>query len=225
MVKLGRGAGSRRLLRFITRSPSRSLAAYRVGMTLRARGVPTPEPLAALERRRGGVVLADALLTEWVDAPDLSCLLMNAGEERRVSLIASAARSVAALHAARCRHRDLKASNLLSTPQGDELLIADLDGAKACSNVPSHQRRARELARLMLSLVVFRGDAKGAGEPADEDIESCCSNDGALLLERYLEASPGLDGGVDLLQALQAQALEWIRQKVALNRRGGRPLS
>ena len=225
MVKLGKGSVSRRLLRFVTRSPSRSLAAYRVAMTLRANDVPTPRPLAALERRRAGVVLADMLLTEWVDAPDLSRLLISAQGDERISLISSAARSIAALHAARCRHRDLKASNLLSSTQGGELLIADLDGARSCVEAPSHQRRVRELSRLILSLVVFRGDGQESGDPAGEDIESCCSTDGALLMERYLEASPGLDGGGELLQAWQAQAVEWIRRKVAVNRRAGRPLS
>ena len=225
MAKRGKGSASRRLLRFVTRSPSRSLAAYRVGVTLRANEVPTPLPVAALERRRAGVTLGDVLVTEWVDAPDLSRLLVSAGEDERASLISSAARSIAALHAARCCHRDLKASNLLSTPQGEGLLLADLDGAWSSVKAPSHQRRVRDLSRLILSLVVFPGGGEALSEPSDEDIVRACSADGALLIERYLEASPGLDAGGDLLQVWQAQALAWLREKVRVNRRAGRPLS
>jgi serine/threonine protein kinase len=181
--------------------------------------------LAVLERKKVGLVTADMLLTDWIDAPDLSILLTSSEAEERVRKIASAARSIAALHAASCRHRDLKASNLLSTPGGPEVLLADLDGARVCVNGPSCRRRLRDLSRLMVSLVVFGGQGGHTGEPSDADIDRSCATDGALLLERYLEASPGLEGGGDLLQSWQAQATALVRRKVSVNLRAGRPLS
>ena len=153
MVKPGKGTGTRRLGRLVTRAPSRSLSAYRVGVRLQANDVPTPRPLAVLERKKVGLVTADMLLTDWIDAPDLSILLTSSEAEERVRKIASAARSIAALHAASCRHRDLKASNLLSTPGGPEVLLADLDGARVCVNGPSCRRRLRDLSRLMVTRV------------------------------------------------------------------------
>ena len=225
MAKAGRGTSSRRLVRFVTRSPSRSLSAYRVGMSLHASDVPTPRPLAVLERKRAGVVTADMLLTDWVEAPDLSRLLAWSDPAERANLIASAARSSALLPAASCRHRDLKASNLLSTPDGPLLLVADLDGARPCADGPSHRLRVRDLSRLMVSLVVFGGPGEQASEPGDAEIDRRCAKDGALLLERYLEASPDLSGDGDLLQRWQVQATDWVRRKVSVNQRAGRPLS
>lgn len=225
MAKVGRGTSYRRLARLVTCSRSRSLSAYHVGTKLHASGIPTPRPLAVLERKRAGVVIADMLLTDWIEAPDLSLLLASSEPGERAALISSAARLIAALHAARYRHRDLKASNLLSTPDGSELLVADLDGVRCCAKDLSHRRRVRDLSRLMVSFVVFGGPGGHASEPSDADVDRRCATDGVLLLERYLEASPDLRGDGGLLESWQAQATDWVRRKVSVNLSAGRPLS
>jgi serine/threonine protein kinase len=225
MVKVGRGTKARRLLRGLTRSPSRSLAAFRTGSILYASGVPTPRPLAALERTSTGHVSADILLTDWIDAPDLSRLFATVEADERPSLIAGAARSIALLHEAGCRHRDLKASNLLASPTGPEILLADLDGARSCRDGPSHGQRIRDLARFMTSLAVLDRTGEPAGPSTETNIAERGETDRRLFLQRYFEASPDLADNDALRQRWQVRTDAWIRRKVSVNLRNDRPLS
>ncbi len=228
-VKHGGRNAARRFVRSLTRSPSRSLAAFRLGSVLHAYGVPTPRPLAAIERRRGpagSLVTADLLLTEWMSSPDLAQALPIATDPDRENLLAAAAHSIALLHMAGCRHRDLKASNLLRSQDGATVLIADLDGARACRGGPSHRQRLRDLARFMTSLAVIEGCTAEDGNPRPET----ASIDGGeesrrQFLRHYFACCPDLVGNDDLRQRWQVRATAWMRSKVSRNLRRERPLS
>jgi hypothetical protein len=98
--------------------PSRSVAAFRKGHALLARGIGAARPAAAVDRREGGRLAETLLFSEPVEggAP-LSDWLRSgppAGQRRR------AARTLAHLlrrmHDAGFSHRDLKAPNILVVP-------------------------------------------------------------------------------------------------------------
>jgi tRNA A-37 threonylcarbamoyl transferase component Bud32 len=105
--------------------PTAAERSYRLGHGLRMRGLPTPRPLAFWHRTRRGLKREGYLLTEKV--PDavhllnwLTALEKKPTEERRAALrrmIEQAARLVRDLHRRRLSHRDLKANNLLVSPQ------------------------------------------------------------------------------------------------------------
>ncbi len=136
---------------------SRAVRLFLRHKALLQRGVPTVQPVAALARRAGPVLLHSFLVTEHLDARTLYQVwekdLLPAGnppEERR-KIMADAASLIARMHAAGVYHRDLKASNILVTP-GSEMVISDLDGAQIKSSV-TYAQRVRDLARYLSSLV------------------------------------------------------------------------
>lgn len=164
--KVGRGGRLKRWLR--CRKDSRSKRALVLGDHLVASGVSTPRALACLEERWGAVVLRDALVMEYIEAPTL---LERLGSSSAEAWLRSAAETIYAMHAARVRHRDLKAANLLAveevtTPSTRELqrvLVVDLDGARLLRKLPSFEARVRDLARLAVStrLLGLRDGAEG----------------------------------------------------------------
>ncbi len=101
--------------------PSPALRSYRMGHSLRWRGLPTPRPLLLLQRRWWGMPAEGYLLTEKLpDARQLHGYLRNleqapadARRSRLRQIIPHLARLIAALHQRRIAHNDLKAANLL----------------------------------------------------------------------------------------------------------------
>ena len=142
---------------------SRSHAAARMALRLGRAGVRTPEAHAVCSQDPGGLRL---LVMEHVGALDMENLLLS---EDAGDWVSAMVRSIAAMHAADVRHRDLKASNVLLVrgEAGPEAWLIDLDGARHLPFGVGLSRRARDLARLELSL-----DIMGA--------------DGAELLQRYV---------------------------------------
>jgi hypothetical protein len=145
--------------------PSRSLAAFRRGHALLARGIATARPAAAVDRRRGGAVRDTLLLTEAVQGEPLHRWLRRGpapADRRRV--LGRLARLVRRLHEAGFSHRDLKAPNVLVAPtSGPDArpVLVDLDGLRGGRPV-SARRRARDLMRLSVSL-----DEAGLGRRTD----------------------------------------------------------
>ncbi|MDP6518264.1 MAG: lipopolysaccharide kinase InaA family protein [Planctomycetota bacterium] len=233
LVKQGRGSAGRRLARGLSRAPSRSLAAFRMGSILQASGVPTPRPLAAIELCGGPfgtVVSADLLLTEWIDGPDLSQALPRATAAEHSRLLSNAARSIALMHIAGCRHRDLKAANLLNLQADSAVLIADLDGARACRGGPSHRQRLRDLARFMTSLEVMEVEQRldGVAESKTKGLAGDCGGGEQhrrAFLRHYFDQCPDLAGNDGLRQRWQVRATAWMRSKISRNQRRGQRLS
>jgi tRNA A-37 threonylcarbamoyl transferase component Bud32 len=161
--------------------PTAALRSYMMGHGLRMRGLPTPRPLAVWHRRRLGLAYEGYLLTEQVpDAVDLlahvnALAARPAARDALHRLIEQVARLVAALHRRRLAHRDLKAANLLVSPQpwslahairarvaapdgagappgaeGPQVWFIDLVGVSRHARL-SWRRRVRNLARLHAS--------------------------------------------------------------------------
>jgi hypothetical protein len=134
---------------------SRSVAAFRKGHALLARGIATARPAGAADRRRGPFLVDTLLATEPVDGEPLSDWLRSrppAAERRAVAR--RLARLIRRMHEAGFSHRDLKAPNILVAPaHGPESrpVLVDLDGLAYKGNV-SERRRAQNLMRLSVSL-------------------------------------------------------------------------
>ena len=151
------------------------------GQGFRERGLPTPRPLAVLERRRLGLGWEGYLLTEkTTDAQELnrhidSLLALPSAEGARAlrGLRDDLARLVRALHDRNYSHRDLKAANLLVVRSGTDqpaipgdfstlggflhllqprLVFIDLAGV-TCPRRLSNARKQQNLARLHASFL------------------------------------------------------------------------
>jgi tRNA A-37 threonylcarbamoyl transferase component Bud32 len=97
----------------------------------------------------------------FVDAPDLHAFSAGGAGGRlaalpaheRHELLARIGRTLRAMHDAEVTHRDLKAPNLLVTPETpDGISFADLEGVRIRHRPVPWARRARDLARLDASL-------------------------------------------------------------------------
>lgn len=176
----------------------RSVAAARIAQLLRAGDVPTPEVHAVCT---DGARRLSALVMEQIIAVDEAEALASVESSDWVEAMAT---SIAAMHGAGVRHRDLKGSNVLlaAGESGPEAWIIDLEGASVVRLRAGLRTRARDLARLDLSLDLL-GVKAGS------------------LLERYghlVGWSPASHG--------RARALmeDYKRRKRAQNARRGREL-
>jgi tRNA A-37 threonylcarbamoyl transferase component Bud32 len=134
---------------------SRAARAWQLGRYLAEHGVPTARPLFMLEQSSG-----DYLATQWIEgSTNLHLYLWQLAERpadechaRLRQAGSSVARLVAAMHAAGCSHRDLKALNLVvgETPTAVDTWLVDLDGVSRTRMTAC--RRARNLGRLAASL-------------------------------------------------------------------------
>ena len=158
--------------------PSRAWRSWQAGQDLVSRGIPTPQNLAYLSRRRPFrsnplfwflphetyliTVKEEATvnLATYVSAilPSLPFELRRARIRR---LATSLSRLVRSLHERSLSHRDLKAANILiridTLEVEDRLSLIDLVGVCRRHPIP-RQRRIQNLARLAISL----GDVPGA---------------------------------------------------------------
>lgn len=120
---------------------------------LRAAGVPTVEPLAALARRAGPLWrlrLATALVADACPLP----AFVAANPDLRRGAVTAAGVTVARAFAAGLWHRDLHPDNLIAraTAKGVEVLLLDLDRARLVPPLPD-ARRLGMLVRMARYLV------------------------------------------------------------------------
>lgn len=146
--------------------PSRARRAWRVGHALLQRGLPTPLPLAVLERRSLGRVAGSLLLTEWLpDAADLdavaAAVLPALPEPERSAVRCRLGRTLARLmrrlHDAGFTHRDFKGANVLvqdADGPAPRLSLIDMDGI-ALRGAVGDAERLRSLARLAVSSLAW----------------------------------------------------------------------
>ena len=150
--------------------PARSIRAFYFGHALLTRRIATALPLAALERRVGGVLLGSILITEAVEAPRLNEFLntwlaipprgdtpLSVPQQRQLGqqVLWQLGRMLRRLHDNRFSHRDLKATNMLvrwSPGESPEVVLLDLDGLTRRS-VLTARWRFQGLMRLNVSLL------------------------------------------------------------------------
>ncbi len=185
---------------------SRARRALRVSLALAPSSLPVVRALAALEDRgRPGVpqavvmpLLPGRVLWEGLPAPPL-----------RPALWRALARTLAELHRAGFRHRDLKAPNLLVEPGGRDIALLDLEGVQGPGPSAPRATRVRDLGRLRVSLESSAAEKFGIGP-----------EDWKTLSEAYLrQAGPGFDP-----EAWERATGRWARRKIQRNQRSDRPL-
>ncbi len=148
--------------------PSRPIRAFRLGHKLLTRRIATALPLAAIEKRRGGLLLDSILITEAVDGDALDKFLstylggrggttIQPRQQRQLAqdVLWQLGRLMQKLHDNSFTHRDLKATNILvhwDRHGLPELVLIDLDGLKHMWRVPA-RRRWQGMMRLNVSLL------------------------------------------------------------------------
>jgi hypothetical protein len=143
--------------------PTAAMRSWVMGHGLLTRFLPTPRPLALLQRFRNGMAREGYLLTEKVpDAVDLCSYVSDlarlpAARRRGLlrELLGRLGRLLATLHQRHLSHRDLKAPNLLLQLGADGLSVGgihfiDLVGVRRHGKL-RRTRRVQNLARLHAS--------------------------------------------------------------------------
>jgi tRNA A-37 threonylcarbamoyl transferase component Bud32 len=207
--------------------PSRAWRSWQAGQDLASRGIPTPQNLAFLSRRRSRkseplfwflphetyliTLKQDGALSLASYVRDVLPALPPGERRARIrSLTGSLALLIRSLHERSISHRDLKASNILidaGAAVGDERLsLIDLVGVRVQHPLPL-TRRIQNLARLCLSL---------------SSVPERTRTDNLHFLRIYLQwgLSPRNDW-----KGLWRRIDRAIRSKRAKNLRRGRPLS
>jgi len=152
---------------------AKSIRAFKLGHSLLERRIPTPLPLAALQRRIGPVLLDSILITEAHDGRNLERFLnewladtdkqenpLPADQRRQLAqqVLWHIGRLLQRLHDNNFKHRDLKSTNMLvdwAPGKVPEILLVDMDGLQ---QVPwlTMRRRFQALMRLNVSLLRCR---------------------------------------------------------------------
>ena len=144
---------------------SRAKRAWKTAQGLQSRNIPTPLPIAYVERRRARVLRESFFIARKVDdSIPLSMLCRDAGAGAKgehaagkKTLIHRAAVLVRMMHERGIWHRDLKAANILvQKAPGDnpQLYLTDLDSIRFKQTVEPRERM-RDLARLNVSLLTI----------------------------------------------------------------------
>jgi tRNA A-37 threonylcarbamoyl transferase component Bud32 len=178
-------------------------------------GLPTARPLAMIQCRRHGLVHESYLLTENLSGAlpldqhlaHLEALIPAARRRHSLPLIERLARLVRDLHLRNFSHRDLKATNVLVSAGGpSSLFLIDLVGLTRWRVLP-RERKVQNLARLNASASRFAWISRA---------------DKLRFLRTYLAwGLQGKTGWKDWWRQIARKTQE----KVAQNRRRGRPLS
>lgn len=191
---------------------TRAERAFENAPRLAAAGVTTAEALAWLQD--GGDAL---LLTRYLEGVPLWEAARAGGGSALGELVPRLALSVARLHDAGFRHRDLKAPNLLVVGGSEDeprLAVLDLDGLRRLGRAPTAEECQRDLGRLCAS---FASDAARAAGVTDADW--------ADLLRRYVDARAECFSRPDEAAAWARQIAARAERKRERNRRRGRPLA
>ncbi len=132
--------------------PSSAKRSWINGHSLLDRGIATARPLLLLEQRQRGVTGEALLAFEYLArATELKPALLQRDELERCQLIDRLGLLLRRMHHVGVSHRDLKASNILVTSNGEPVLI-DLVGV-TLGTVVVPKIRQRDLARLAASFL------------------------------------------------------------------------
>jgi tRNA A-37 threonylcarbamoyl transferase component Bud32 len=207
VAKRERVGGWKRPLAVLGARAPRPERAFGHARALLARGLATPAPLAVLGRP-GEMVL----VTRYVEGCGPWEILSESGTPE--ALLAALAASLARLHAAGFRHRDLKASNLLLRrgAQGLEVVWTDLDGLRPVGTVEV-RLRARDLARLGTSFESRA--AREAGVRAGHWPE---------LVRRYMQHALGRTPSAEEVGRVLEWTRRWSRRSIRRHLAEGKPV-
>jgi hypothetical protein len=220
----------KRLLCALVGRAGRSRKAFEIGVELAGSRVEAARPLALIEVGHGKLVRWSCVVFQAIEGTTLRSFILERvagldpgeapGEARDVlkhGLWSAIAAQVAHLHAACMRQRDLKAPNILISRDREGAFRAsliDLEGMTKLASPPSTRVRARDLARLAVSLREGRIAAAGVG-----------AEDWRFLVASYLEEAFGRKPSTIEIDGYVAHTVAWARKKEARNRRRRRVIN
>jgi tRNA A-37 threonylcarbamoyl transferase component Bud32 len=142
---------------------SRPLKVLPATQALRRLGIPCPEVIAALSRRRRGILQASYLLTENLEniiSPENYIRESVARPDIYVKFQSHICAYLKKMHDAGIRHGDLKLSNIYcrKDPDGLEFGLYDFDGTDFLRNPLSQGMRVKEYARIISSWIIISGN-------------------------------------------------------------------
>jgi hypothetical protein len=121
---------------------SGALRVWRAAALMRAAGFAVPEPLAALEDRRFGVVVRSCAIARWVAGQPLDDLWKARRGAARRALTLAFADYLRRLHAAGLYPQDLRAANVLVTSEDPPtFVLVDLDRVRRYRRLAWRRRR------------------------------------------------------------------------------------
>jgi hypothetical protein len=129
--------------------PSKAVKAWRGAAACLERDVPTPRPMACLERRRAGIVAESWYVSAWVEnASEIRPLFLTLGGEDLRILAAELAAFLRHAHDRGILHGDLSDGNILvSGPAPYRFSLIDTNRIRAARRL-SRRARVRNLVRL-----------------------------------------------------------------------------
>ena len=149
VVKMFRASGFKRLKTLLL--PGKAARAWRGAVACRARAIPTPVPMAYLERRVHGFVDEGYYLSAYVpDAVEIRSLLRDLPPDDLGPLLAGLAKFLVLCHNEGILHRDLSDGNILvrtPRPGAFELWLIDTNRIRVRRDIPLLVR-LRNLVRL-----------------------------------------------------------------------------
>ena len=149
VVKMFRAAGFKRLKTFLV--PGKAARAWRGAAACRARAVPTPLPIAYLERRARGFVAEGFYISAYLsDAVEIRSLLRDLPPDDLGRLLAELAKFLIFCHNEGILHHDLSDGNILvRSPRigAYDLFLIDTNRIRVRRSIPV-LARLRNLVRL-----------------------------------------------------------------------------
>lgn len=182
---------------------SGALRVWRAARLMHRAGFSVPEPVAALEDRRFGVVLRSCAVARWVAGTPLDDLWKTRHGRARRALTLAFADYLRRLHAAGLYPQDLRAANVLvSGEDPPRFVLVDLDRVRRYRRL-SWRRRRKNVVQVHRSV--------GRGAPLGESVR---------FLRRYLGDPPRAE-----LRRIAAEIATLGRRKDAeyARRRGDAP--
>jgi tRNA A-37 threonylcarbamoyl transferase component Bud32 len=149
-------------LKYLFRKP-RPLNALRAAQAIRKLGIPCPEVVAALSRRRRRILQSCYLLTENLEniiPPEEYILESAANPDIYTKFQSRMCAYLKKMHDAGIRHGDLKLSNIYcrKDPDGLEFGLFDFDGTDFLRKPLSQRMRVKEYARIISSWIIISGN-------------------------------------------------------------------
>lgn len=130
---------------------SRARRNWLYGHRLTMLGIPTPKPLAFIEKKKGVLVWQSYIVTEYIEGQKLYDFLKDNSPEQRESILVKERLEILMKELSKYRvtHGDLKHTNILVTK--DNVILTDLDSLKFHRFEFIHKmRQSKDVKRLML---------------------------------------------------------------------------